>query len=375
MSQARNKKNLNSSLDNINYHSIKDKAPKQKHNLSLFESELDINQFGQSMDQSEKTYIMARLKDKLKKSSRHDIKFPSVLKHSDLSTQITRATHSSLDHSPYVSSVTPHAHRKNEGAAMFETVRKDRETEYHLVLMENRIKKLQDEEIRAQKKIQETLERTQRYQRIQDFKNQLKNQIQDHKTLTERQTDDYRKKLIQDKIEKDQRMKELKDKIRQEKAMNKEEIDHSIHVLIQRANLELDDIQNQKRDISESIKQNKNYGSQMRKDQKLFMELERTEQYMKKHMDTQAATEEKNRKIAELSVKEMELLQRLQHTKMMQEQVMSQYQTKTGLDKKVLFKMAPSQQSFMLGFKQQQSSSMQTSPREDSRLNLLQQSQ
>jgi len=36
---------------------------------------------------------------------------------------------------------------------MFETVRKDRETEYHLVLMENRIKKLHDEEIKAQKKI------------------------------------------------------------------------------------------------------------------------------------------------------------------------------------------------------------------------------
>ena len=61
----------------------------------------------------------------------------------------------------------------------------------------------------------------------------------------------------------------------------KEEVDYHIRELIQKANMELDEIQNQKRDVTDSIKQRKNYASQMRKDQRLYMELERSEQYMK----------------------------------------------------------------------------------------------
>lgn len=49
-------------------------------------------------------------------------------------------------------------------------------------------------------------------------------------------------------------MKEQKEKIMREKSQMKEEVDHHIRELINKTNLELDEIQNQKRDVTDSIK-------------------------------------------------------------------------------------------------------------------------
>jgi hypothetical protein len=52
------------------------------------------------------------------------------------------------------------------GQDMFLTTLKHKEVEFQGRLMENRLKKLQEEEARAIRKIQETITRTQHFERI-----------------------------------------------------------------------------------------------------------------------------------------------------------------------------------------------------------------
>jgi len=56
--------------------------------------------------------------------------------------------------------------KRDLGQDMFLTTLKQKEVDFQARLMENRIKKLQDEEAKALKKIHETIARTQQFEKI-----------------------------------------------------------------------------------------------------------------------------------------------------------------------------------------------------------------
>lgn len=57
---------------------------------------------------------------------------------------------------------------------MFETIQKKKEVDIQMQLMENRLKRLKDEEDRAVKKIQDTIQRTQNYEKLKEQKDMEK---------------------------------------------------------------------------------------------------------------------------------------------------------------------------------------------------------
>lgn len=100
----------------------------------------------------------------------------------------------------------------------------------------------------------------------------------------------------------------------------------------------------------------------MRKDIRLIQELERTESYIKKQVDTHHHILEKKKKIAELAQREMELMQKLQNTIKRQEKVVNQLEDKTGLNKKILFSRLPTDVTFSNVIKAKHSSTNPNSP-------------
>eukprot|EP00347_Sterkiella_histriomuscorum_P005957 403354615 len=263
---------------------------------------------------------------------------------------------------------TPLQQQKKKGLDMFETLKKEKETNFHLDLMENRIKKLEDEQERAQRKIQETLERTQRYQRIQDQKNQHKKVLEDQRNSLERAQEEYRQKILQEKQERERRMNELNERRLQEKRDTKYHIDHSISTMKQRSNIEHEQDYSGKQDQYDQIKSTNVQGRQMRKDLRTIMELERTENYIKKQADTFQNIQIKKDKIAQLAQKELELMHKLQTTIKAQENVVNQLQDKTGLNKKILFSRLPTDITFCSTNPKFYSQSTQNSPRNNSEL-------
>lgn len=88
-----------------------------------------------------------------------DLKLPALL---DTSTLLSVGTlsPSALPHSIYLQPLINKKiieRKRDKGVEMFATALKSKEVEFQLKLMENRLKKLQDEEDRAMKKIQETI--------------------------------------------------------------------------------------------------------------------------------------------------------------------------------------------------------------------------
>ncbi len=65
--------------------------------------------------------------------------------------------------------------------------------------MENRLKKLQDEEARAVKKIQETIARTQEFEKIQEFKREHNRIIEESRVMRQYITEEQRVRNLEEK--------------------------------------------------------------------------------------------------------------------------------------------------------------------------------
>jgi hypothetical protein len=65
--------------------------------------------------------------------------------------------------------------------------------------MENRLKKLQDEEQRAVKKIQETINRTQQFEKIQENKRGHNRVLEEYRQMRQLKTEEMRVKNLEDR--------------------------------------------------------------------------------------------------------------------------------------------------------------------------------
>ena len=65
--------------------------------------------------------------------------------------------------------------------------------------MENRLKKLQDEEQRAAKKIQETINRTQQFEKIQENKRGHNRVLEEYRQMRQLKTEEMRVKNLEDR--------------------------------------------------------------------------------------------------------------------------------------------------------------------------------
>jgi hypothetical protein len=72
--------------------------------------------------------------------------------------------------SPYSSSKPERTKKNDKGIDMFEATMKQKEVDYQLKIMENRLKKLQDEEDRVARKIKNTLDRTKQFEIMKEVK-------------------------------------------------------------------------------------------------------------------------------------------------------------------------------------------------------------
>lgn len=80
---------------------------------------------------------------------------------------------------------------------MFAITLKQKEIDFHAKLMENRIKKLQDEEDRAMKKISMTLQRMEHFERIKEDKEQHRKMLDDYKNDRDNFTEEQRRKFLE----------------------------------------------------------------------------------------------------------------------------------------------------------------------------------
>jgi hypothetical protein len=65
--------------------------------------------------------------------------------------------------------------------------------------MENRLKKLQDEEQRAVKKIQETINRTQQFEKIQENKRGHNRVLEEYRQMRQLKTEEMRVKNLEER--------------------------------------------------------------------------------------------------------------------------------------------------------------------------------
>ena len=65
--------------------------------------------------------------------------------------------------------------------------------------MENRLKKLQDEEQRAVKKIQETIDRTQQFEKIQENKRGHNRVLEEYRQMRQLKTEEMRVKNLEER--------------------------------------------------------------------------------------------------------------------------------------------------------------------------------
>ena len=87
---------------------------------------------------------------------------------------------------------------------MFLTTLKHKEVEFQARLMENRLKKLQDEEEKAMKKIQETINRTQVFEKIQESKRGHNRTLEEHRQLRQCRMEEQRAKNLEERARRQQ---------------------------------------------------------------------------------------------------------------------------------------------------------------------------
>ena len=72
--------------------------------------------------------------------------------------------------------------------------------------MENRLKKLQEEEDRATKKIQETVLRTENFEKIKEVKDQHKRRLEEYKEQRELMREEQRRLNLEQKMIRERRI-------------------------------------------------------------------------------------------------------------------------------------------------------------------------
>ena len=74
--------------------------------------------------------------------------------------------------------------------------------------MENRLKKLQEEEDRAVRKIQETVNRTENFEKIKDVKDNHKRRLEEYKDQREQMREEQRRLNLHQKMIQERRIHE-----------------------------------------------------------------------------------------------------------------------------------------------------------------------
>ena len=72
--------------------------------------------------------------------------------------------------------------------------------------MENRLKKLQEEEDRAVRKIQETVNRTENFEKIKEVKDQHKRRLEEYKEQREKMREEQRILNLEQKVIREKRI-------------------------------------------------------------------------------------------------------------------------------------------------------------------------
>lgn len=75
-------------------------------------------------------------------------------------------------------------------------------------MMENRLKKLQEEEDRAVKKIQETVQRTENFEKIKEVKDNHKKRLEDYKEQRDLMREEQRRLNLEQKMIRERRIQE-----------------------------------------------------------------------------------------------------------------------------------------------------------------------
>jgi len=91
--------------------------------------------------------------------------------------------------------------------------------------MENRIKKLREEEEKAVKKIQETIARTEEFERVKEYKEMHRERVDKHREDVVRKREEDRRMNLEMRTQREARLKEAQDSQKRKKQSLKEDID------------------------------------------------------------------------------------------------------------------------------------------------------
>lgn len=208
---------------------------------------------------------------------------------------------------------------------------KQKEIEFQEKLMENRLKKLQDEEEKTIKKINSTIKRTQQFEVIQEKKEEHRKQLEDYKRRKETSVEDMRLKNLMELDERKRRIEEVYKSHHSKKKAIKSEVEEVLvetrQTVLKQRRKDMD----YKHHMNASIRNEINGHLTLRRDQSQSLREKLAESYRERNESIKHTIADKLSRIEQMERKETMLMQKLQTTLKMREDAKFNYMKMTGM--------------------------------------------